>query len=127
VPLFEIDTAGELVPFRRLRGGAELYEREIEDLAWANPEEITGETLFLVQRQPQLRDGGKPDIVALDRSGRVVVVEVKREFDRGQLAQCLEYAGWARRTNLDELAQMYRHARSGSSLTGRSSPSPRAL
>jgi Restriction Enzyme Adenine Methylase Associated len=27
--------------------------------------------------------------------------------DRGQLAQCLEYAGWARTTNLDELAGMY--------------------
>jgi hypothetical protein len=108
MPLFEIDAAGELVPFRRLRGGAELYEREIEDLAWANPEEITGETLFLIQRQPHLREGGRPDIVALDRGGRVVVIEVKREFDRAQLAQCLEYAGWARRTNLDELAQMYR-------------------
>lgn len=48
-------------------------------------------------------------MVALDRDARVVVIEVKREFDRGQLAQCLEYAGWARRTNLDELAQMYQH------------------
>jgi hypothetical protein len=109
MPLYEVDNAGELVPFRRLRGGAELYEREIEDLVWANPEEIVGETLFLIQRQPSLHSGGRPDIVALDRDARVVVIEVKREFDRGQLAQCLEYAGWARRTNLDELAQMYRH------------------
>jgi hypothetical protein len=109
VPLYEIDTAGDLVPFRRLRGGAVLYEREIEDLAWENSEEIVGETLFLVQRQPTLQQGGRPDIVALDRDARVVVIEVKREFDRSQLAQCLEYAGWARRTNLDELAQMYRH------------------
>jgi hypothetical protein len=109
MPLYEIDSAGELLPFRRLRGGAELYEREIEDLAWASPEEVVGETLFLIQRQPTLNSGGRPDIVALDRDARVVVVEIKREFDRGQLAQCLEYAGWARRTNLDELAQMYRH------------------
>src|SRR6266851_202132 len=109
MPLYEVDNAGELVPFRRLRGGAELYEREIEDLVWANPEEIVGETLFLIQRQPSLQSGGRPDIVALDRDARVVVIEVKREFDRGQLAQCLEYAGWAQRTNLDELAQMYRH------------------
>lgn len=109
MPLFEIDSAGDLVPFRRLRGGADLYEREIEDLAWANSEEIIGETLFLVQRQPVLQHGGRPDIVALDRDARVVVIEVKREFDRSQLAQCLEYAGWARRTNLDELAQMYRN------------------
>jgi hypothetical protein len=108
VPLFEIDSAGELVPFRRLRGGAELYERQIEDLAWANPEEVIGESLFTVQRQPKLQLGGRPDIVALDKDGRVVIIEVKREFDRGQLAQCLEYAGWARHANLDELAQMYR-------------------
>src|SRR4051794_14815589 len=109
MPLFEINSAGGLVPFRRLRGGAELYEREIEDLAWGNAEEIVGETLFLVQRQPTLQQGGRPDIVALDRDARVVVIEVKRDFDRNQLAQCLEYAGWARKTNLDELAQMYRH------------------
>lgn len=108
MPLFEIDNAGELVPFRRLRGGAELYESQIEDLAWANPEEITGESLFLVRRQPPLQLGGVPDIVAIDREARVVVIEVKRAFERQQLAQCLEYAGWARRTNLDELAQMYR-------------------
>jgi hypothetical protein len=79
-----------------------------EELAWANPEEITGENLFLVQRQAHLQMSGVPDIVALDREARVVVIEVKREFERQQLAQCLEYAGWARRTNLDELAQMYR-------------------
>lgn len=108
MPLFEIDSSGELIPFRRLRGGGDLYERQIEDLAWANPEEITGESLFLVRRQASLQQGGVADIVALDREARVVVIEVKRDFERQQLAQCLEYAGWARRTNLDELAQMYR-------------------
>jgi hypothetical protein len=108
VPLFEIDATGELVPFRRLRGGEELYEQEIEELAWRNPEEITGDNLFLIQRQPTLRFGGRPDIVALDTDARVVVIEVKRNVDRRQLAQILEYAGWARRASLDELAQMYR-------------------
>lgn len=108
MPLYEQDATGELVPFRRLHGGSDLYEREIEDLAWGNPEEIIGESLFLVQRQPALSEGGRPDIVALDRDARVVVVEVKRDVDRSQLAQCLEYAGWARRTNLDELARLYR-------------------
>ncbi len=79
VPLYEIDSTGELVPFRRLHGGQDLYEREIEDLAWANPEEIVGESLFLIQRQPDLPEGGRPDIVALDREARVVVIEVKRD------------------------------------------------
>jgi len=107
VPLYEIDPDGELVPFRRLHGGAELYESEIEDLFWANPDEFIGEPLFLIARQPTLRSGGRPDVVALDVDARVVVAEVKRDVDRGQTAQSLEYAGWARATNLDELAGMY--------------------
>ena len=45
--------------------------------------------------------------MALDTDAQVVVIEVKRDVDRSQLAQCLEYAGWARRTSLDELARMY--------------------
>lgn len=106
MPLFEINE-GELVPFRRLKGGADLYEREIEELLWANLEEFTGEALFPIARQPRIGGGGRPDIVALDENARVVVIEVKRDIDRGQLAQCLEYAGWARRTSLDELAGLY--------------------
>jgi len=107
MPLFEVEEAGTLVPFRQLLGGAELYESEIEDLLWSNSEEFTGEALFRVRRQPTLTGGGRPDVVALDRQGAVVVIEVKRDVDRGQLAQCLEYAGWARTTNLDELAGLY--------------------
>lgn len=107
MPLFEIDSNSELVPFRQLRGGSKLYESEIEDLLWANLDEFTGESLFPIARQPPIAAGGRPDIVALDSKGDVVVVEVKRDVDRGQLAQCLEYAGWARTTSLDELARIY--------------------
>jgi hypothetical protein len=45
--------------------------------------------------------------VALDKDARVIVMEVKRDVDRNQLAQCLEYAGWARTASLGELAEMY--------------------
>lgn len=107
MPLFEITRAFDLVAFRTLRGGAQVYESEIEDLVWSNPDELCGESLFPVARQPNIVGGGRPDVVALDTDARVVVIEIKRDIDRNQLAQCLEYAGWARRTNLDELARMY--------------------
>jgi len=106
MPLFEV-SQGELVPFRRLKGGEGIYETEIEDLLWANVEEFTGETLFPVRRQAKLPFGGIPDVLALEKSGRVVIFEIKRDVDRRQLAQCLEYAGWARTTSLDELAALY--------------------
>lgn len=107
MPLFEIESSGELVPFRQRLGGPDLYEDELEQLIWDNIEEFLGESLFRVRRQAPLDNLGRPDIVALDRQGAVVVIEVKRDVARGHLAQCLEYAGWARTTSLDELAGLY--------------------
>lgn len=106
MPLFEIGD-DELVPFRRVQAGPELYEQEIEDLLWSNLDAFVGVQLFPIARQPVLGDGLRPDIVALDADGHVHVIEVKRDIDRRQLAQCLEYAGWARSTSLDELAGMF--------------------
>lgn len=106
MPLFEV-RVDELIPFRRVKGGPELYEKEIEDLLWQNLEEFVGVPLFPVARQPVLQNGFQPDVVALDGDGRVHVIEIKRAVDRKQLAQGLEYAGWARTTSLDELAGMF--------------------
>lgn len=106
MPIFSaID--GHLRSLRRVRPGAELYEREIEDLLWSNIEAFYGSDLFPIARQPQIATGGRPDLIALDESGRLVVFEVKRAIERSQLAQCLEYAGWARGTNLDELSALF--------------------
>ncbi|MGI8948839.1 MAG: hypothetical protein ACR2FV_12880 [Ornithinimicrobium sp.] len=112
MPLYEF-AEGSLKPFHRLRPGPTLYEQEIEALVWADLEAFTGESLFPVARQARISGGGVPDILALDETGRVVVIEVKRDVDRGQLAQCLEYAGWARLTNLDEVAGLYDGGRPG--------------
>ncbi|MCU1498527.1 MAG: hypothetical protein JWM47_2480 [Acidimicrobiales bacterium] len=107
MPLF--DLSGETPrPFRRLNSTAEYYEKEIEDLFWGDLEAFAGEPLFAVARQPRLVGGGIPDIVAIDSTGHIVVIEVKRDVDRAHLAQCLEYAGWARRATMGELADLYR-------------------
>lgn len=104
--LFEIG-GDQLIPFRRVQAGPELYESEIEDLLWDNIDAFTGEPLFPIARQPRLANGLQPDVLAVNGEGRVFVIEIKRDIDRRQLAQCLEYAGWARRTNLDELATLF--------------------
>lgn len=106
MPFFELDQA-DLVPFRRQAIDAGVYEIEIQNLLWNNLEELTGDNLFRVAKEVTLPQGGRPDVLALDKDGRVVVIEVKRDIDRHQLAQALEYAGWARTTNLDALAGMY--------------------
>jgi hypothetical protein len=106
MPIFEAAN-GQLTALQPVRPGADLYESEIEDLLWANLEAFYGADLFPVARQPIIDTGGRPDVIALDEAGRLVVFEVKRSIERTQLAQCLEYAGWARRTNLDELCRLY--------------------
>lgn len=37
----------------------------------------------------------------------MTVIEVKRDVERPQLAQALEYAGWARSVSLDDMANLY--------------------
>lgn len=106
MPLFEI-AGDDLVPFRRVPAGPDLYESYIEELLWSNLEALTGVELFPVRRQARVGSGLIADILALDTDGHVVIIEVKRDVDRSQLAQSLEYAGWATHTNLDELASLY--------------------
>lgn len=105
MPIYELRN-GELAPFVQLQPGPDLYEQEIEGLVSGDLEAFTGETLFPVARQVHIVGGGTPDILALDETSRVVAIEVKRDVDRGQLAQYLEHAGWARLTNLDEIASL---------------------
>lgn len=106
MPVFEIHGGG-IVPFEPVAVDENLYESEIEQLLWDNLEDLVGTPLFRVRRQANLPNGGRPDIVALAPDGNVFVIEVKRDVDRSQLAQCLEYAGWARGSSLDELASLY--------------------
>lgn len=76
MPLYEL-VEGSLKPFARLRPGPDLYEQEVEALVWADLEAFTGESLFPVARQARIFGGGVPDILALDETGRAVIIEVK--------------------------------------------------
>jgi hypothetical protein len=106
MPLFEVSPDG-LMPFRQLETGAGAYDEAIEDVLWRNLDSLVGERLFRVRRQAPLDGGGRPAVVALDPDGSVVVFHVRRQMDRAGLAECLEYAGWARAATLDELAMLY--------------------
>lgn len=110
MPISEMDQ-GSLLPFKRQAISSGVYEAAIEALLWENLDELTGDNLFRVTSQATLPSGGHPDVLALDPTGRVVVIEVKRDVDRNQVAQALEYAGWARTTSLDALAAMYHGGR----------------
>jgi hypothetical protein len=106
MPLFDVSSDG-LIPFRQLESGTGAYDEALEEVLWGHLDGIAGERLFRVRRQAPLAGGGRPAVVALDPQGSVVVVHVRQQIDRAELAECLEYAGWARATTPDELAALY--------------------
>jgi hypothetical protein len=106
MPLFEVGPDG-LIPFRGPAGGAESYDQILEEVLWRSLDSIAGEQLLRIRRQAPLRGGGSPAVVALDRQGNVVVVHVRYQINRVDLAECLEFAAWARSTTIEEIASLY--------------------
>lgn len=73
-------------------------ESRLEDWIAADPG-ILGLDLLIIGRQVVTAFGGKIDLLAIDRVGNIVVVELKRDKTPRQIvAQVLDYASWV--TNL---------------------------
>lgn len=91
--LFKIHK-GDVAEVLSTKAGDEgLYERDVEDWVVQRPE-ILGEDLLVIGRQVQLDEGRDwIDVLALDRAGSLVVVELKRDLVGGQAdLQGLRYA-----------------------------------
>ncbi len=70
-----------------------MTEREMEDLLWEHPEKFLNEPLKQFQRQPA-SSVGRADLIFLDRIGRLIVIELKRDtLERGAITQLVDYHG----------------------------------
>jgi len=71
----------------------ELYERDVEDWVARRPE-VLGEPLLVIGRQVAMDDGkDRIDLLALDRAGSLVLIELKRDLVGGSPdLQALRYA-----------------------------------
>lgn len=91
-------TLGKLVPFS--------HEEELEKLVFANSN-LLGDIFFLGQ---QVKGGGKvgiPDVIGIDASGNVCVIEFKNvRVDSWIVPQVLGYAIWAE-THPDSIKSMW--------------------
>jgi hypothetical protein len=81
-------------------------EDELENYLKANPEVLGG--LFILSNQPGANQGrDRPDLLAVDADGNVVVIEVKRGVATEDVVpQVLRYAIWAE-TNPDSLKALW--------------------
>jgi hypothetical protein len=81
-------------------------EDELED--WiSGSSDILGEKLLIVARQLPIPDVGRLDLLAIDSSGSLVIIELKRGMTpREAVAQALDYASWLN-SRLSEEIVMY--------------------
>lgn len=88
-----------------------MAEANLEDWIEQNPE-ILGEKLFIIDRQIQVADvADKLDLLALDRNGNAVIIELKRgDVDVPVDFQALRYASYVSRWGYEDFrkqAQAY--------------------
>ena len=90
----------------------DIAAKEVQDLErWLKQEpEVMGEDLKIVASQfasfDKTRD--RPDLLALDRSGKLVVIEIKRGESRtGQDLQALRYAAYVATFQADQVIELY--------------------
>lgn len=72
----------------------EHLEKDLEEWIANNPD-ILGEELLVIDRQRDIRDVGRLDLLCMNQEGRLVIVELKRDrTPREAVAQALDYAAW---------------------------------
>jgi len=76
---------------------------------WINqyPEEILCEDLLIIANRHRTFTNKEVDFIALDKSGNTVIIEVKRDADRGVLGQAISYVPAVMLLGWDEIIQMY--------------------
>jgi hypothetical protein len=81
----------------------EHFENQVEEWIEHNPD-ILGQKLLIIDRQPTTTEGKKPDLLALDEEGNLVIIEVKNEeAKRDVIGQVLDYASQLADNTEDDL------------------------
>jgi len=96
----------ELVP---VKPSSMRLETHVEDLVEVNPS-CLGEALLIIKRQLF----GRVDLLAIDATGRIRVIEFKRgETPRETITQTLEYLLWVQKLSTDEILDIFAECRPG--------------
>ncbi len=93
-----------------------LGAQELKDLErWIKREpEILGEEILILSSQFSKWDktSDRPDLLGLDRRGKLVVVEIKRDSSgKDQDLQAIRYASFVSTLSSDDVVELYRHHR----------------
>ncbi|MDZ4689129.1 MAG: endonuclease NucS [Planctomycetaceae bacterium] len=96
------------VEFNSLQSEAKLEDTLASDLSLVAPD------LMLIGRQVSTAFGTFIDLLAIDREGNLVVIELKRDrTPREVVAQTLDYASWVENLSYDQIAEIYSEKHGG--------------
>lgn len=107
--IFEINN-DIFVPLQKCCFKEEKLEKDLEEWLEKNPWSLLeGKGLLIIGRQVTTNLGSTIDLLAIDREGDVVVIELKRsEVSREAIAQALEYVSFVQNLSQKELERIFR-------------------
>ena len=90
----------------RLQPGAIDLEQRLED--WLTGDiDIVASDILVISRQAHTAWGSRLDLLAIDREGNLVIVELKRDQTlRDTVAQAIEYAAWAATLSYEQVREL---------------------
>jgi hypothetical protein len=107
IRVWQVDKAGALTEIKRSRldSEARIEKWIITDVSVLSPD------LLIIGEQVETASGGYIDLLCIDRSGNLVIVELKRDMTpREVTAQALDYASWVKELDpegIDSIAAGY--------------------
>jgi hypothetical protein len=115
VKLYTVSEDGRFVKYAERDFAEEHLEETLETWLESNPDCILqDERVMLLGRQVSTNLDSTIDLLAVDRDGNVVVIELKRgRTPRDTIAQLLEYASFAASLTFEELEALHEEYRPG--------------
>jgi hypothetical protein len=113
MPIFQLSTPDPSSPTAELveaLPASLTQEANLESWLENSPWAITQEPLLIIGRQPSAHAESDllfPDLLALDKDGNLVIIELKKgRTPREVVAQLLEYAAWAKERSSDDVVDL---------------------
>ena len=88
-----------------------LKESWLQDLVVKVAADIVGEPLLVIMRESKGFDSKeRPDVMAVDKEGNLVIIELKRgQAAEDAATQAVKYAAYCHKLNVGEIIAMFRH------------------
>jgi hypothetical protein len=109
--LFTVNKDGKMIPYQQKKFQDFYIESDLENLLENNPEYFFEDSrILIIGRQVTTNLNTAIDLLGIDKSGNLVVIELKRDkTNRETLAQILEYASFVEKLDYSQLNEIFQN------------------